>query len=219
MLHLHLARGVAVERHLARQQLVEQHARRVDVDLAVVIAGRHLGGHVMDGADVLRHAGMLAFADQLAQAVVADLDDAGLEEDIARLEVAMDDAVLVQVVHRGRESLEPLARQLRCQSLGMARQDGAERLAGDVFHHEPVMAERVGAKVVEVDEVRVLEVEALLHAAQLDVEVAADPLERDFLAGVADGEIDLAEAAPADPALDRVAGQGLLPASVGEFHE
>ena len=51
-----------------------------------------------------------------------------------------------------------------------------------------------------------LEVQALRDAAQLDVEIAADELERDFFAGVADGEIDFAESAPADAALDRVAG-------------
>ncbi len=55
---------------------------------------------------------------------------------------------------------------------------------------------------------RVLEVEALADAAQLDVEVAADQLEGDFLAAVADGVVDLAEAAAADAALDRVAVQG-----------
>jgi len=40
-----------------------------------------------------------------------------------------------------------------------------------------------------------LQIEALPHAAELDVEIAADELEGDFLAGVAGGEIDFAEAA------------------------
>ena len=43
-----------------------------------------------------------------------------------------------------------------------------------------------------------LQVQALADAAELDVEVAADQLQRDFLAGVADGEIDFAEPAMAD---------------------
>ena len=54
----------------------------------------------------------------------------------------------------------------------------------------------VGAEVVEVDEVGVLEVEALGDAAQFGVGVAAEELERDFLAAVADGEVDLAERRP-----------------------
>src|SRR6516164_1614417 len=68
------------------------------------------------------------------------------------------------------------------------------------------------------DQVRVLEIEALLDAAQLDVEVAADPFQRHLLAGVADGEVNLAEAAPANAALDRIPGQRLLPAAVCELH-
>ena len=82
-------------------------------------------------------------------------------------------------------------------------------------HWSPIV---VGADVVEGDQVRVLEVQALRDAAQLDVEVAADELERDFLAGVAGGEVDLAEAAAADAALDRVAVQRPRAAGIGEFH-
>ena len=61
--------------------------------------------------------------------------------------------------------------------------------------------------VVQRDQVRVLQVEALRDAAELDIQIAADELEGDFLAGVAGGEIDFAEAAPPDAALDRVAIQ------------
>ena len=93
-----------------------------------------------------------------------------------------------------------------------------ERLAGDVFHDHPLVALLVGADVVEGDQIGVLQVEALRDAAELDVEVAADELERDFLAGVAGGEVDFAEAAPADAALDRVAVQRPRAAGVGEFH-
>ena len=52
------------------------------------------------------------------------------------------------------------------------------------------------------------QVEALADAAQLDVEVAADELQRHFFAGVAGGIVDFAEAALADASLDGVAGQG-----------
>ena len=61
-----------------------------------------------------------------------------------------------------------------------------------------------------------LQVEALADAAEFDVEVAADQLEGDFLAGVADGEVDLAEPALADAALDRVALQRAGAAGVEE---
>ena len=96
--------------------------------------------------------------------------------------------------------------------------DLRERFAEDVLHDDPLVAARVGAEVVEVDEVGVLEVEAVGDAAQFDVGVAAEELERDFLAAVADGEVDLAEPALADAALDRVAVERSLPGAVGELH-
>ena len=67
------------------------------------------------------------------------------------------------------------------------------------------------ADVVEGQQVGVLQVEALADAAEFDVEVAADQLQGDFLAGVAGGVVDFAEAALADAALDRIALQGRAP--------
>ena len=60
------------------------------------------------------------------------------------------------------------------------------------------------------------QVEALAGAAEFDVEVAADQLQGDFLAGVAGGEVDFAEPAVADAALDGVAGQRAVAAGVDE---
>src|SRR5262245_44989368 len=61
-----------------------------------------------------------------------------------------------------------------------------------------------------------LEIEALHHPAQLDVPVAPDQLERDFLAGVAGGVINFAEPPVPDAALDRVAGQRPGSGSIGK---
>ena len=52
-----------------------------------------------------------------------------------------------------------------------------------------------------------LEVEALPHAAEFGIEIAADELQGDFLAGVAGGVINFAEAAAAHAALDDIAAQ------------
>ena len=59
-----------------------------------------------------------------------------------------------------------------------------------------------------------LEIEALPHAAELGIEIAADELQGDFLAGVAGGVVDFAEAAAADAALDHISGQRPGPASI-----
>src|SRR5262249_42354419 len=83
----------------------------------------------------------------------------------------------------------------------------------------PGVAAAVGLQVVQGDEVGVLQVEALGDAAELDVGVPArHQLQRHLLAAVADPVVDLAEAAAADAALDRVAVQRPLSRTVGEPH-
>src|SRR5262249_1006935 len=76
----------------------------------------------------------------------------------------------------------------------------------------------VGLEVVEAHEVGVLQVEALGDAAQLHLAVGPQHLEGHFLAAVADAEIHLAEAAPADAALQGVAVQRSLSRTVRELH-
>src|SRR6266850_2066816 len=68
------------------------------------------------------------------------------------------------------------------------------------------------------DEVRVLEIEALADAAEFDVLMADEAFEGDFLAAVGEAEVDFAETARADAAFDGVAGQRLVSAAVGEGH-
>ena len=207
MLHQHLAHALAVERHAAGEQLEEDRAQGVDVELLAVAAVGHLRRHVMHGADALGMSAAAAARDELRQAVVAHLDDAFVAEDVARLQVAVDDAVVVQIGHAGGDAAEPGQGLVRRQALRMIGQLGLQALAGDVFHDDPGIARVVDADVEEAQQIGVLEVEALPHAAELGVEIAADELQRDVLAGVADGVVDFAEAAAADAALDRIAGQ------------
>src|ERR1700736_2615456 len=63
-----------------------------------------------------------------------------------------------------------------------------------------------------------LEVQALAHAAQLDLEVAADQLQRHLFAAVAHAIIDLAKTASPNAPFQRVAVQGTLSGTVGELH-
>src|SRR5262249_3721750 len=72
--------------------------------------------------------------------------------------------------------------------------------------------------VVEADEMGVLEVKALANAAQLDVEVLLYQLESDLFAAVGNRQIDLAEAAPAEAAPNRVPLDRSRTVSIGEFH-
>src|SRR5207237_10762906 len=101
----------------------------------------------------------------------------------------------------------------------MAIEHHAQRLAGNVFHDHPVIALGIGAEIDQSHEVGMFEVEALGHAAQLDLEIVpANQLQGHFLAAVAQRIVHLAEAAPADAPLERVAVQNPLSRAVGEFH-
>ena len=100
MLHQNLAGALPIERHAAGQHLVQDDSRGIDVDLFVVVAGGDLGGHVVDGADALSLGRALTAADELAQSVVADFHRSILDKDVSRLEIAVDDAVVMQARHR-----------------------------------------------------------------------------------------------------------------------
>ena len=134
VLHQDLADRLALERHPAGEHLVEDHADGVDVDRLVVLARGDLGGHVVAGADALGVLGPLAGGDQLGQAVVADLDDPLFHEQVGRLQVAVDDAVVVEVGDALDQPLEPGADLVRGQAPGVLRQDVGQARAGDVLH-------------------------------------------------------------------------------------
>jgi hypothetical protein len=76
--------------------------------------------------------------------------------------------------------------------------------AGDVLHHHPCLPFRIAADVVQGNEVRMLEVQALRDAAELDIQIPLDAFEGHFLSRVADGEVDFAESSDPDTSPDRV---------------
>ena len=203
---------------MACEHFKKDDAQRVRIDLSAVSAVGDFGRHVVDGADALGLAAAAAAGDEFGEAVVADLDRAFVDEDVGGLQVAVDDAVVVEVGDGRGDAGEPLLGDVAGHAVGVAVDGVFERFAGDVLHDHPAVVVLVGADVVERDQVGVLQVEALGDAAELDLEVAADELEGHFLAGVADGEIHLAEAAAAHAALDRVAFQRARAAGVGEAH-
>ncbi len=126
----------------------------------------------------------------------------------------MDDAAIVQIGHAGADAVNPRERLLRRQAGGAIGQHGLQARVGHVFHDHPGVALLVLADVVEIEQVRVFQIEALADAAQFDVEIPPDQFQGDVLAGVAGGVVDFAEAALADAALDRVAAQGARTAGV-----
>ena len=119
----------------------------------------------------------------------------------------MDDPVVVEVGDPLDQPLEPVADLGQRHPVGILLQDAGQARAGDVLHDDERIAGVVGLHVEDRQQVRALQVHALHDPAPLDVEVAQDQLERDFLAGIGGGVIDLAEAPAADGPLDRVAVQ------------
>src|SRR5262245_37299883 len=100
----------------------------------------------------------------------------------------------------------------------MAIKNDMQRLAGNVFHDDPLIAILVGFEIVNADEIRVLEIDANFDTAHLNAAIAAQQFEGDLFAAIRYGEINLAETTFADPALDRVTVERLLAGSIGELH-
>jgi hypothetical protein len=84
--------------------------------------------------------------------------------------------MVVQVSHGRANPLEPVERHLRRHPLGILFNLLFQRLARHVLHDDPAILMLVGANVVQRDQVRVLEVQAVRNAAELDLEVPANQL-------------------------------------------
>ena len=159
----------------------------------------------MASADALGVLGPLAGGDQLGQAVVADLDDPFLHEQIGRLQIAVNDSMIVQVGDSLDQSLEPVANLGQRHPVRVLLQNAGQARSGDILHDDERVARVARLQIEDRQQVRALQVHAVHDPAPLDVEIAQDELERDFLAGIGRGVINLAEPASPDGTLDRVA--------------
>ena len=157
---------LAAKRRAAGQQLVQQHAQRVDVAARVdveLVDLRLLGRHVFQRADDRPEAGDQRLVGQLLPGRLghAEVDDlrhrlAVIEGDqhVGGLEVAVDDALLMRVLHRladRDEQFQPLPR--REVVLVAVAGDGH---ALDEIHDEVRPATAGGAAVQHAGDVRVV---------------------------------------------------------------
>ena len=153
----HRERRLAGERGPQRQQLVEEAAGGVEVRAVVDgLAERLLRGEVLGGAH--HHAGLrhrrLGAVQGAGDAEVHDLDGAGVgDDDVGRLDVAVDDAVLVAVGERLQDTGDDDERLLRAGRLRVDQQV-ADGVALDDLHHDVgdgAVADPVLARVVDRD--------------------------------------------------------------------
>ncbi len=152
------ARVGAGERRLARQHLERHAAERVQVGgRPDGVAHRLLGAHVGRRAD--RHAGLRELLAGLGggarDAEVGHQGVAAREQDVLRLDVAVDDAEGVGRAERVRHLVGDLQRVVHRQH-GLARDAVAQRLARDERHHVVEEAVRL-AGIEQAEDVRMVE--------------------------------------------------------------
>ena len=153
----------------------------------------------------------------------------GRQQDVARLDVAVDDAVLVRVLERA-DALEDDLDHLADRQQPVARRVLLQRAARHVLHHQ-VAAVRLDHRVVDVDDVRVVELagergfgdERLVHARARSRYRApranSQHLDRDVALGERVArKVDVAGGAAADLADHRVLADRLLRLRLLDFH-
>jgi hypothetical protein len=167
--------GEAV-RPLERHHLVEDDAEGVDVGPHVHasrLAARLLRAHVRrraahDADAGQRRTGVLLDVGEARQREIEHLEvrklrgrpRLGRDDDVRRLQVTVDDAPLVRVVHGGTDRLEepqPQHHLLVGKGVGAAGEPAVERLAPHELHREPAVPVLGPARLVDRGDVRVLE--------------------------------------------------------------
>lgn len=207
------------ERPAAGQELVEERAQRVDVGRRRHRAPRHLLGARVLGRRERRQGARLRQAGG-ARIRIEDLGDPEVEEphlpsgeqDVRRLEIAVDDQVRVREGDRPADLLEELEPAFERQALRVARfgdrppVDVLEDEVGDPLRVDPRVEQAGDRAVGEARERLSLDPEA--REELLALEPAPDPLDRHpppVARLVPLGEPDLPHSAPADP-FDQLVG-------------
>ena len=146
--------GLADERHAAGEALVEHEPERVQVGAAIEASSAHLLGREVLGRAhhhvVARQ--VVAAVETLGDAEVGEQDaTVGRHEDVAGLDVAVDEAGAVGGVEGGGDARADVDRQLRAEP-GLHVEQLAQALAVDELHDDGLAA-AFGEHVVDGDDV------------------------------------------------------------------
>ncbi len=162
---------LAGERDLAGQAFEQQAPQRVDVGPAVnVLAADLLGRHVMDRSQRSSHRAAGRLDRQLAEAEVGQVcPDRGLtalfdHQDVARLDVSVDEPQFVRRVECARDLLDDRHDDVRRQRPAVSHAC-SQVAAGDVAHRDVQQLLNL-AGVEDRDHVRMLEAGGDLRLAQ-----------------------------------------------------
>jgi hypothetical protein len=153
----------------AREQAIEGTTKAIDIAAGIGIVGvrRLLGGHVVDRAHHRAGVGKLMIggvgrAVESGQAHVENLDHAlVIEQEVGRLDVAMDDATAVSI-GQATSSLQYVVGSIGYREWAMFLDEDREVLAVDVFHDQ-IPDAALHASVVGMHDVRVAELGGSLY--------------------------------------------------------
>ncbi len=154
MLVGHRERAVTGMRLRAGEHLEQHYPTRVHIGARVGDAARDLlGGEVRGRADEHPGPGVADPRRGPRQPEVGDLHRAALaEQDVLRLDVAVDDPALVRSGQTGQDAVDDIEGLARAEPAALAQQL-PQRPAGDVLHDQ-VEQTAVGALIVDRDDVR-----------------------------------------------------------------
>jgi len=219
-------RRIVLVGSLSGHQLVQSDAERVDVGSRVDVAGvlqalRRDVGRTSDDPAPLGHRPV--HSNPLGKPHVGDLDRAVLGEDeVFRLDVAVDDLAAVRVRER-RGGLSRVSDGIDHRKFSPLPPDGEQVAAVDVFHDEIVNLVALRARLVHGHDVGVVELGSGAGLAQKELQIGrvVNPRRREKLDGnqaverQVSAQIDDAHAPDPDFADDGVAGQGSAHPRVG----
>ena len=193
------------------EALEQDHAQGVDVRPQVRTAAEHLGRHVV-GCSATEGERVVLLVEQLGQAVVPHPRHVPVEEDVARLQVEVSQAAVVQGQHPAARLHEGPDRTLRIE-VPASDPSGQGVLSG--VAHDQVGHAAHDPHVLDGDEVRMVDRREQPHLVQLAFDtgaagprVDAQELDRVVLAdrGLR-GLVDLTEGSAPEVVLDLVAGE------------
>ena len=214
LLERELGERVGLVGQAAGQQLVGHHAERVQVGpRSGLLAAGLLGREVRRGPEHRAHLGDARLIGGAGDPEVGELDHVGVrDEQVARLDVAVHDAVPMRVIESAAGLGDHVDGLVDLHPAVIAQQLGA-RVAGDVLHHDEVLAVvLVEAEVEHLDDVGMdeprrgerLAAEAR-HEGRVVGQVLGQQLDRHVaLEALVEGELDGGHATDAEAALDPV---------------
>src|SRR5262249_51541064 len=139
-----------------------------------------------------------------AQTIIADFYIAIFIKNVPGLQIAVNDAAIVQVRQPLGDFTEEKRRLLNAKPGWRLVENLSQRRAVHVFHNDERHPIGIMFDVKDGDEVRTFEVHALADAAQFDGLVSLDDLEGDLAPAVADGVVNFTESPAAGSALDGI---------------